>query len=87
VCDLGYFPPPETPVSVVDFDIELLLGIKDALEGETVAIDLLVKACHDSGPDSSLAAHEALTIVRDPESVFEGLLRSGGRQSRWPASV
>ena len=39
---MGYFP--ETPVSVVDWDIELLLGFKDALEGETLAIDLLARS-------------------------------------------
>jgi hypothetical protein len=66
---------PETPVSVVDWDIELLLGFKDALEGETLAIDLLAKSCHASGLASSLATSEALSIVKDPDSFFEGLLR------------
>ena len=68
---------PEIPVSVVDWDIELLLGFKDALEGETLAIDLLAKSCHASGLASSLATSEALSIVKDPDSFFEGLLRSG----------
>ena len=72
---MGYFP--ETPVSVVDWDIELLLGFKDALEGETLAIDLLARSCHTSSPGSSLATNDALSIVEDPDSVFEGMLRSG----------
>ena len=68
---------PETPVSVVDWDIELLLGFKDALEAETLAIDLLAKSCHASGPGSSLATNDTLSIIKDPDSVFEGMLRSG----------
>ena len=80
---------PETPVSAVDWDIELLLGFKDALEGETLAIDLLAKACHTSGPASSLATNEALMIVKDPASVFEGPRATlfWDRQPRWHASL
>ena len=33
---------------MVDWDIELLLGFKNALEGETLAIDLLAKACQNN---------------------------------------
>ena len=72
---MGIFP--EFPVSVVDWDMELLLGFRDALEGEWLAIDLLVKSCHDPSPDSSLATSDAMSIITDPDFVFAGSLRSG----------
>ena len=68
---------PETPVSLLDWDVEVLLGIKEALEAESLAIELLLKSTFDSDPGTSIATSKAMDVITDPDSAFEAYLRSG----------
>ena len=68
---------PETPVSFLDWDVEVLLGIKKALEAESLAIKLLLKSTFDSDPGTSIATSKAMDVITDPDSAFEAYLRSG----------
>jgi hypothetical protein len=62
---------------LLDWDVEVLLGIKEALEAQCLAIELLLKSTFDSDPGTSIATSKAMDVITDPDSAFEAYLRSG----------
>ena len=51
--DMGIFP--DEPASVLDLNIESLLGLLEGIEAEQLAIDLLAKSTTASGRATSMA--------------------------------
>jgi len=72
---MGIFP--DEPASVLDMDIEILLGLLEGIEAEQLAIDLLAKSTTASGRATSMATNKAMEVIGDPDSAFECLLRRG----------
>jgi hypothetical protein len=73
--DMGIFP--DEPASVLDLDIEILLGLLEGIEAEKLAIELLTKSTTASGHATSMATIKAMEVIGHPDSAFEGLLRRG----------
>ena len=73
--DMGIFP--DEPASVLDLDIEILLGFLEGIEAEKLAIGLLTKSTTASGRATSMATNKALEVIGGPDSAFESLRRRG----------